>query len=287
MGEDEPGCALRFAGFDVDMLPGGGAEDIREIAGEWPPDPLRDELLRRVAEGAAEAPEAAKAQLEEALRFCEEHETSLRALAGDSSGFVAEALRSLRDSLEMRAELEQQLRSLDPVRMYHALGKREQWMHRRVRWLLEERDPKAKIVLVGHNEHLALRRETLWLRRASEPRLSPKYVLGDLLGQTHPGEIFGIWMLFGGGRHFPHPMDPRPQTEIPPNAERVEHILASAGIPIYLLPLQDNDPGAEPLARPWDHWTGGMDHSCILREQCDAVFFVDRVREPIDRSDDA
>ena len=67
-------------------------------------------------------------------------------------------------------------------------------MLRRVRWLLEEREPDAKIILLGHNEHLALEQKSLWIRRVGESKVSPKYVLGDQLSRRFPNLVFAVWM---------------------------------------------------------------------------------------------
>lgn len=115
--------------------------------------------------------------------------------------------------------------------------------------------------------------------RAGEPRVSPPEVLGDILARRHPGEVLSIWLLFDRGRHFPHPMDPSPAPEVPSDPDRIEHLLARAG-PAYLLPLHDRDPRSALLDEPADHWTGGAAHSCVLRKQADAVFFVREVQPP-------
>jgi erythromycin esterase-like protein len=287
LGPERPGSEdrIHFYGFDAEMMPGGGYQDIAELMRAAPGAPACSELRERLAPVEGETLDAEVLRLDTALELVDRLAAELSgALGPRPHALLVESIVALRDSFMLRAELVRQLETgkPDPARWYQKMAERERGMCRRMDWLLDRIGPAGKVVLLGHNEHLAKDQRALWLGRSGDPPIPPMLTLGHHLNRLHAGQVLSIWLLFDRGRHYPHPMDPRKQMTVESDPARIEHLLGKIGS-AYLLPLATEDPAATLLDQKWDYWTGAASHSCIPRSQADAIFFLREVREPRER----
>ena len=276
------GDRLHFFGFDADMMPGGGYEDIAELVAPALGGPTCDEFVKQLAPVEGESLEAEVERLAALPDWLEARAGEFQQRLGDETYLLLiESVVALRDTFLLRAEIVRQFEAdaPDPLRWYQVMAERERSMCRRMDWLLDRIGPDGKVVLVGHNEHLAKEERSLWLGASDQPPIPPALTLGHHLNANYPGGVCSFWLLFDRGRHFPHPMDKQQQMEVPSDPKRIEHLLAQIG-PAYVLPLQSDDPRSALLDEKWDYWTGAASHSCIPRRQADAIFFLSEVHEP-------
>jgi erythromycin esterase-like protein len=270
---------LHFSGFDADMMPGGGYEDIDRLLAVADSSALSP-FSQRLARVEGESLDDEVLRLDAAIEWADENASVLAENLGDSRALLIESLASLRDTLDLRAEVVRQFEgSPDPVRWYQKSAERERSMCRRMDWLVDQIGPTEKVVLCGHNEHVSKDERALWLGRAGDPEIPPPLTLGHYLNERYPGEVCSIWLLFDHGQHYPHPMDPHKREDVESDPARLEHVLAEIG-QAYMLPLQTDDSRAELLDQKWDYWTGAAAHRCIPRRQADVIFFLREVGQP-------
>ncbi len=151
--------------------------------------------------------------------------------------------------------------------MERALVRREPAMFRQVQAALERLPRDAKVIMMGHCNHLSrVGADTLRARRPS---------LGEMIGSKHPGEIFSIWMLHDRGSLL-SPMSPASAVPLRSDPERIESLLVRAGSN-FVLPLQTSARGERYLDRKRRLSYFSWYEVATLTAQTDALFFVDEV----------
>jgi erythromycin esterase-like protein len=218
---------MRFFGFDVDYEPGAGYEVLEALLG----DRFRELGLARVP-GESLGEEIARID---------------RALAASGEPQASDAGRSLRTLRE----------SLDYVRMAHpaasypalrpAMAHRERVMHEHVDHVLARLGGEEKLVLMGHNAHLAKADRRIrppWglraLRRGVGPGGGQVPCLGTHVCARRPGEVFAVWMLEDRG----HDSSPLPGSDrtVHPAPGTLNAALARVGPAAFVLPTVSDQP---------------------------------------------
>ena len=132
---------VRFFGFDIDPLPGGGYEDLTEILDSMPTDATIARIRNTLHRVPGETIEEEIARLDDALRLLETH-------APDA---LRHSITCLRDSFKY-------VSITYPAKTFDALNPgmayRERYMHRQVDRMLGQMRADEKLALMSHNMHL-------------------------------------------------------------------------------------------------------------------------------------
>ena len=265
--------AFYFFGFDLDVLAGGGYEDLAEVLHPVREAPTAAKLQSLLARPAGETLEQEIARLERALTEIDAVEEQLKQLLGqDRLSLLRESALALRQSFNF-------IRVANPARTWkqlnRAMAAREEAMYRRVRFILSQMAPGEKMILMGHNRHLA--RESGAIKNAGGAPPGGKKVpaLGTMLNRLLPGEVFSIWMLHDHGSSSQPLSRLSREYSSPPNS--LNAMLAEVG-PCFLLPTVSPDPRARLLGKPLP--VNGIYNQVFrtaVARQADALFFVRRV----------
>jgi erythromycin esterase-like protein len=251
---------VKFFGFDIDPLPGGGYEDLNEILDSMPADAAIDRIRNAIARVQGETIEMEIARLDCALRLI------------DAGRFDAlrYSLTCLRDSFEY-------VRVTYPAKTFEALNPgmayRERYMHRQVDRMLGRMRTYEKLALMSHNMHLCRAPEAVaGSDAAAGPGGKTDLALGAWLAARFPAEVFSVWMLIGRGRDS-QPF-PTLSKEIREKAGTLNSILGEIG-DCLLLPIDAADLRARLLTEKIEvmHDGNGGVRTAIAR-QADAIFFV-------------
>jgi erythromycin esterase-like protein len=251
---------LRFFGFDIDPLPGGGYEDLAEILDSMPVDATVDRIRNALQRVPGETIDQEIARLDEALKLIEAgHFDELRYSA-----------TCLRDSFDY-------VRITYPAKTFDALNPgmafRERYMHRQVDRILEQMRANEKLALMSHNMHLCRALDAVAGSDASAgPGGKTDPPLGAWLASRYPAEIFSVWMLIGRGRDS-QPF-PTLSKEIREKQGTLNTLLGEIG-DCFVLPIDASDPRARLLTENIEimHDGNGGVRTAIAR-QADAIFFV-------------
>jgi erythromycin esterase-like protein len=245
---------IRLFGFDVDYEPGVGYEVLAERGTPAPP---------RVA---GESLDAEIARIDAAL-----------AGLGENRRELARGLRTLRESLAY-VRLAHPAPSWDALRPAMAL--REQLMLEHVRHAMAELEPDEKLVLLGHDLHLA--RDDSRIRKRGGgvgPGGDRVPCLGTQLcaapGRAD-GDVFAVWVLHDRGESsVPRPGGDRRVRSPRGSLNSLLAEVAEEVGPAFALPTCSDDPRARPLR---DEAIVAFMYDARVRarvvEQADVVVFV-------------
>jgi erythromycin esterase-like protein len=267
----EPGGErLSWFGYDSSFRPGGGYADAGAILAPHADDPAVADVLRRMERVQGESRIEEAERLEALVAVLDEQADELAPLFGEGLGDARRSLQRMADGFRFIDGLQA---VEDTEARLAALAAREERMCRNLDELLAEWPPDEKLVLLGHALHLS---------KDSERIRPPGYAMWRSIG-THvanelPGEVWGVWLLHGRGRHGVPRADPPIRSYRSP-ADSVERRLADVG-PILLLPLGSDDPREAWLREERVVSFGGSPGRAILPRQADCLFFVERTREP-------
>lgn len=252
---------MRFFGFDIDPLPGGGYEDLAETLGSIQGEPAINAVRTALQRIPGETIDQEIARLDEALRMIEAN-PGLRALRGSAT--------CLRDSFEY-------VRITYPAKTFDALNPgmafRERFMHRQVDRALAQMQTNEKLVLMSHNMHLCRAPEAVaGSDAAAGPGGKTDLPLGAWLASRFPGEVFSVWMLIGRGTDS-QPF-PSLSNKIREKPGTLNSILGEVG-DCFLLPIDTSDSRPRLLTEPIQimHDANGGVRTAIAK-QADAIFFV-------------
>jgi erythromycin esterase-like protein len=252
---------MRFFGFDIDALPGGGYEDLAEILASMPADSATNTLRIKLQRVDGETIKQEIARLDEALQLIDE-DTRLSALRHSAT--------CLRDSFDY-------VRITYPAKTFDALNPgmafRERFMHRQVDHALAQMRANEKLALMSHNMHLCRAPEAVaGSDAAAGPGGKTAPALGAWLASRFPGEVFSVWMLIGRG------IDSQPfpslSNKIHEKPGTLNAILGEIG-DCFLLQIDAFDSRARLLTRPIEIMhdaNGGV--RTVIAKQADAIFFV-------------
>ncbi len=251
---------VRFFGFDIDPLPGGGYEDLAEILDSTPADAAIDRIRNALQRVPGETIEMEIARLDDALRLID-------ADRFDALHYLATCLR---DSFEY-------VRITYPAKTFDALNPgmafRERYMHRQVDRVLGQMRANEKLALMSHNMHLCRAPEAVvGSNAAAGPGGKTDPALGAWLAARYPNEVFSVWMLIGRGRDS-QPF-PTLSKDIREKAGTLNALLGEIG-DCFLLPIDATDPRARLLTENIEimHDGNGGVRTALAR-QADAIFYV-------------
>lgn len=274
---------LHYFGFDIDALAGGGYDDLAELLrtgaasltetkadspAQWREVIDSLEVLRKRVPG--ETVEEEIARLTSLLAMVEARQLQLVEVLGEEGyANLRQWTLTLCDSLEF-------VRVANPATSYPALNKamaqREEAMYRHVQFVLSQMGPDDKLVLMGHNRHLAKDSDHIKNPGASSPGGQRVPSLGTFLNRLLPGQVFSIWMLQEQGKGS-QPFDwlSSEYVSVPGS---LNAILGEVG-EAFLLPTVSADLRASLLKRPLK--IVGIYNAIFqttITSQADAIFFL-------------
>lgn len=264
---------LCFFGFDLDVLAGGGYEELAGILRPVLEAPAARKLKTLLTRPSGETLAQEIARLERVLAEIDAQERQLKQLLGpDKLSLLRESALALRQSFDF-------IRVANPTRSWkrlnQAMAAREEAMCRRVRFVLSRMEPGDKLILMGHNRHLAKESAAIKNAGGAPPGGNKVPALGSMLNRLLPGEIFSIWMLHDCGSSSQPLSWLSSNYSSPPGS--LNAILAEVGS-CFLLPTASADPRARLLRKPMQ--INGI-YNQVFRtaaaRQADALFFVRRV----------
>ena len=251
---------VRFFGFDIDPLPGGGYEDLVEILESMPTNAKIDQIRKALQRVEGETIDAEIERLDEVLGL-------LEADRFDALRYTATCLR---DSFEY-------VRMTYPAKTFDALNPgmafRERYMHRQVDRRLAQMRPNEKLALMSHNLHLCRAADAVASSDAAAgPGGKTDPPLGAWLAARYPAEVFSVWMLIGRG----HDSQPFPTLSkiIREKSGTLNTLLGEIG-DCFVLPIDASDSRARLLTENIEimhDGDGGVRTAIAL--QADAIFFV-------------
>lgn len=267
---------LHWFGFDVDVVPGSGYEDARELLKDVENEPLVIEILASMELVGDESIGEEKKRIDALREFITDHATEVEGILGPA-GFrtFGRLLRELSRSLEF-FEVAQE----GPFgnQWMSAMVERETWMFQRLDEIIEALPEDAKIILMGHNYHLSKDSDHLSFTSRNSTRVPMWRSIGTYLAETRTDEVYSIWMLYDRGKRG-NVLYGSGFQAVPSDPKRIEHVLAKAGT-LFLLPLNNNDPRKTRLERTVNFVQNGSAGSGLLCRQADALYFVAEVSVP-------
>ena len=265
---------LHWFGWDIDATyPGGGYAEAHEILDPQRGPPVVDEVLARLTLVPGETVTVEIGRLDAVLSFVADRQVELQdALGPADTELLRHVVRNLIDSLGFS-----ELAFQEPFgRSWNtALQRREEALIERLDdgWL-SRLDADSKVILMGHNMHLAKDPASLRFGSTSSEAALPMWPsVGSAVAARLP--VYAFWMLYDHGTGV-RAFDPDPIFRVPSHPDRIEHLLARIA-PVLVLPLGDDDPRAAWLDEERNFVQNGDYASGRLRRQADAIFFVDEV----------
>lgn len=179
---------------------------------------------------------------------------------------------TLRDSLEF-------VRLANPATHWgvlnSAMADREEAMQRHVQQILSRMGPDDKLVLMGHNRHLAKDDALIRSAGGAPPGGKRTPSVGTFINRLLPGQVFSIWMLFD------HGASSQPFSSLSSDYASVPGSLNGALARVgetYLLPTATDDRRGALLSRQMR--VAGLynvTYHTTVAQQADAIFFVRKV----------
>jgi erythromycin esterase-like protein len=254
---------VRFFGFDIDPLPGGGYEDLAEILDSMPADATVARIRNALQRVRGETIDEEIARLDDALKLIE---------AGGPDA-LRHSATCLRDSFNY-------VSITYPAKTFDALNAgmayRERYMHRQVDRMLGQMRPDEKLALMSHNMHLCRAPDAVaGIDASAGPGGKTDPPLGAWLAARYPSEIFSVWMMIGRGRDS-QPF-PTLSKEIKEKRGTLNALLGEIG-DCFILPIDATDERARFLTKNIEitHDGNGGVRTALAR-QADAIFFARNV----------
>lgn len=267
------GQRVHFFGFDVNAVPGSGYHDLSELLGQVLHTPEVVEIQKLLSRVPGESIEGEIKRLSDLLDAIEDKADVLRERLGeDRCAQLKQWLLTMRDSFAYY-HLANQAR--DYKGLNKALAIREELMCRHVEFILAQMKPEGKLVLMGHNRHLAKESERIKKLGPAPPGGKLVPALGTHLYHRFPGQVFSIWMLHESGKSSQPFASISSEYTVKPGS--LNSLLAQVGTR-YLLPMHGVDPRARLLRTRMDI-VGIYNASfrAAMAEQADAIYFVRKV----------
>ncbi len=264
---------IHFFGFDIDALAGGGYEDITELLSFKPDSPVVRKLQSLLARVPGETVGQEIHRLNHILDLIRRQEVNLQEVLDEKQHLMLrESLRTLRDSFDF-------VRTANPAMDYAslnmAMAAREQVMHRHIQFILSQMAPADKLVLMGHNRHLAKHDSIIKNSGSAPPGGKRVPSVGNYINDILPEQVFSIWMLHD------HGVSSQPLSwlskEYISRPGSLNAILAKVGS-VFLLPTTTGDPYARLLDKELN-MVGlyNIVFRTVISKQADLIFFVNEV----------
>lgn len=125
--------------------------------------------------------------------------------------------------------------------------RREQTMFRHMDDVLSRLGPGDKVVLLGHNSHLARSYEDLGAGPLQGPGNQYWPSVGAHLTRRYANEVLAVWMMYDHGENSRYGT-PEPSSRVASKPDTVEHSLASAG-DLFVLPAAAHSQDRSYIAR--------------------------------------
>ncbi|MGE5652853.1 MAG: erythromycin esterase family protein [Bacillota bacterium] len=264
---------LHFSGFDLDGTFGGGYEELDQLLSSVVQVALVRELRSALARSPGETIAQEVERIERVHRQIDANREELVSSFGE--GWTTNLERwmlTLRDGLEFARVANP---AADWATLNAAMAQRELAMQRHVVQVLDNMGPEEKLILMGHNRHLAKMSATIKAQGGGAPGGGRVPPLGTYLHQRYPGQVFAVWMLNERGRSAqPYTWLSSEYSSAPGS---LNSILASVG-DAFLLPTVSSDPRARLLSTEQEIiGLYGVPFRTAVADQADAIFFVREV----------
>ncbi len=188
---------IRFFGFDLDTLTGGGYKDIEELLCSFRQEPDIANILSLLNSVEGETIKDEMNRLTNVLEKVKLSKNNFMKLLGEKQyGLLQEHIQTLYDSLKFNL-------IINPAADYESVGvamaNREVVMQRHVKYILSQMKPDDKLVLMGHNRHLSKESGLIKDAGAASPGGYKGPSLGTYINHLLPGQVFSIWEIHEQG----------------------------------------------------------------------------------------
>lgn len=229
---------IRFFGFALDTLTGGGYEDIEELLSPFKSALVVLKLLRLLNRVQDETLAEEIIRLRKVLDEVKALEGDLRKLLGDERyDLLEEHSQTLYDSLKFNQGING---ALDYEAVGMAMAAREAVMQRHVKFILSRMNPDNGLVLMGHNRHLSKESGMIKKAGAASPGGYSGPALGTYINHLLPSQVFSIWELHEQGKSSqPYAELNKSYKAIPgtlnPILSKVasSYLLTTSGVPLF------------------------------------------------------
>ena len=260
---DDPDQPLRILPFDIDTMSSGGCYfSIANLLEPFGEDPAFEAVRGLAMKLEGETPDDEIERLEELREY----------VVQDPDGVLDAMTAQERSALDRHTDC-----LLETKAFYHtsradgnlvrALERREPAMFRQVNHALDALPPDAKVIMLGHQNHLS--KVGADISRARRPSM------GEMIDDLYPGAVFSIWMLHDHGWLL-NPMNPEPLEELRSSPQRIESVMVEAGS-TYLLPLGTDRRGEKYLDQKRSYSYFSWSETSTLTTQTDALIFIDEI----------
>ncbi len=267
----EPTSAVQFFGFDIDVFPGPGFDDAIGRLESAPNSELRNELIDQLR------------TLRRNFGPPEEIRELTAAIASNSGGQLPTDVREpllldlecLAASFTTRASIMRH--GFDSI-PFETFAEREEHMFTQFDARLEDLPDDERLILMGHNFHLAHDYQYASFAEENGAWLDMWPSIGAHVNNRLPDQMYVIWLVYDHGDHLAS------LTQRPANVDTlpgsIEHLLARLNEPAFFLPLA-GDPGRPAfLDTPQLVRVNGERAVGVIGAMADAIVFVDAVSTP-------
>ncbi|UCC32735.1 MAG: erythromycin esterase family protein [Phycisphaerales bacterium] len=263
---------IHWFGFDLDSTPGGGYADAEALVRPHESNALVQSVLRRLVLVDGETRMQEVQRLRDLLGFLGNRQAELRQCLGeDDARELQRCIRCLADSF--RFAMARQA-GPDSSAWRSGMAEREEIMCRQLDEWIDGLAPVDKIILLGHNFHLAKLSTAIRVEGTSISRRN----IGTHLADRFPGQVCSIWMLYDRGRHLDAYSKPYVK-DVPSRPGTITQLLAQAGTR-FVLPLHSGDSRESYLRLPREFVANGeFRASAVLPQQADVLFFLAEASE--------
>ncbi|WXH32100.1 hypothetical protein WA016_06081 [Myxococcus stipitatus] len=276
----EQGTRIHVFGFDFDAAPGGGYADARRALESCADTPSVQALRPRLTPPRNTSPSAEVTRLEKLIVSLDTERTSLDA---DCGAAQVDAARAALDQLAFsyRTFFEWHAAQADtsaqgPLRLRRMFDERESQMYLRYTRWTQALPAGARVVLLGHDMHVA--RDSEVLRYGRAPHDLPMWrSLGTRIEEARPGGLWVCWLLYGDGTRYT-PTSPTGHSVVSLRPDSLEATLART--PGRHLVLMERVPAGTVVDQASAFGTETSEGSGPVRTVTDAIVFLPEAHAP-------
>ncbi|AGC46864.1 hypothetical protein MYSTI_05587 [Myxococcus stipitatus DSM 14675] len=274
------GARLHVAGFDFDAAPGGGYADARRSLESCADTPAVRALRVQLTPPRNTTPTLEVSRLDQLITQLTTERTRLDADCGATQVDAARAAldqlaSSYRTFFEWRAS-QADTSAQGPLRMRRMFDERESQMHARYRRWAQSLPVDARVVLLGHDMHVA--RDSEVLRYGRAPHDLPMWrSLGTRIEQDHPGSLWVCWLLYGEGTRY-MPTSRTGLSVVQPRPDSLEATLARTAGRYFV--RMERVPAGSVVDQSWPFGTETSEGLGPVRTVTDAIVFLPQAHAP-------